>query len=513
MSAKASNDLSAPAARRVGAGWRLFPIGLLPPPALCLVALGLLPLVLLLVGQAALVRYLFPLLALALAGYLYVKSPQHYLGLCLWLFLLTPFVRRLVDAQIGWLQVNPVMLAPYLASSLMFFTVVAYLLRADFKTILPFVLIFASVAYGFVLSAVDGYIVSGGFDALRWCTPVFAAVFVLHHRRLAEELRSTVVRCFAWALPLLGLYGLLQFFSPMPWDLYWINDVDSYLAGRPRPYEIRVFSTMNSPQSFAIAAAVGLILIAAVARTVLWVTAAPGLIALLLTLSRSVIGGFVVGVLYLLVMSPRAVRARVGLFALATACVLVPALLAVPQLRDRLTHRFEQTMTLEDDASANSRMSQYAVFPVLMQQSVLGSGLAWKGDYAHLDDKQFVAIDSGIIETMVGLGVIAGSAYFIGFGICLVRLGQVAISSNNPFVHACAAIAICGVTQLPLQHVLIGEGGFMIWPFIGLGLAHGRSRRRRSTTGTRTRRSQRISVAPNHAQHHGPVKQPSGDVG
>ena len=67
---------------------------------------------------AAFVRWALPAGVTLAAGYLVLRQrPGGYVSLCLWSFLLTPFLRRVVDVHVGYSQANVIMLTPYLATS------------------------------------------------------------------------------------------------------------------------------------------------------------------------------------------------------------------------------------------------------------------------------------------------------------------------------------------------------------------------------------------------------------
>lgn len=461
--------------------------GVIPPLGLALVAFGLLPLLLLVTGQAEAIRIVFPLAAVAVGGLLYWKAPASYLGLTMWLFFVTPFVRRVVDEQEGWQHVSPIMLAPYLAAALSGVAAVSFAFKADRKQLWPFALIGLSIAYGFALDISNGRIASGAFSAVRWSVPVLVAIFLIHHRALRDQFVRVVLINFTVALPLLGLYGASQFAAPTPWDVYWMQETPGTPFGSPEPFELRVFSTMNSPQPLAMAMAAGILLFLCLHLPKHWFLAAPGFVALVLTMSRTVVGALACALIFLIAAAPPELRVRALRFALAAGLAAVPALLFLPGLSDRVLSRVEQTLELGDDGSAQSRANQYAHFPELVLRWPLGDGLSWKGTYSHLGggDRAELELDSGIIETVVGLGVLGALAYFAALFALLRRLLQRAIGSGDPLLLAAAAVAVCAVAQLPLQHAFINVMGFFAWLFVGLGLAE---RQQRASTRRRVRR-------------------------
>jgi len=99
--------------------------------------------VMILIRQADLLYYLYPALALLLGIFLYCRNRPMYLGYTLWIWFLTPLIRRLVDYQIGWHSISFVMLTPYLVTLIAVFTLLKHLPAMVSKRYLyPYLLLF-----------------------------------------------------------------------------------------------------------------------------------------------------------------------------------------------------------------------------------------------------------------------------------------------------------------------------------------------------------------------------------
>ena len=96
------------------------------------------------------VELAFPALALLIGATLYFRHPTLYLGFTWWLWFLTPEVRRLVDYQIGWNEISPVMIAPYLVSGMAALTLVRCLPQLLQPRLFPFALILMALNYAYV---------------------------------------------------------------------------------------------------------------------------------------------------------------------------------------------------------------------------------------------------------------------------------------------------------------------------------------------------------------------------
>jgi hypothetical protein len=101
-----------------------------------------------LAGAGGLLRLAYPAIALLVGLFLFKRYPVLYIGFTWWIAFLTPFVRRLIDWQSGWVDPSPVLLAPFLVMMLTGLTFVQYLPRYLRQDGLPFILSAAGVLYG-----------------------------------------------------------------------------------------------------------------------------------------------------------------------------------------------------------------------------------------------------------------------------------------------------------------------------------------------------------------------------
>jgi len=99
-------------------------------------------------GQGGTLRFAFPAAAMAVGFYLYWKHPVHYIAFAWWVWFLSPFIRRLVDHQSGWVDPSPVLRAPVLVSFIAGLGFLRYFLPAAREGGAPFALPFAGTVYG-----------------------------------------------------------------------------------------------------------------------------------------------------------------------------------------------------------------------------------------------------------------------------------------------------------------------------------------------------------------------------
>ena len=131
------------------------------------------------VGFAPVVAYALLLavvgVALALAG----RRSTAYVEFLLWVWLLTPGLRRIVDLHVGWTPLSPVMLAAPLAS----LAAVPAILRGrrlvhrDAQA--AFLVTLVALAYGVVVGVVRGSSVAAPLAALlTWAPPIVSGLYV-----------------------------------------------------------------------------------------------------------------------------------------------------------------------------------------------------------------------------------------------------------------------------------------------------------------------------------------------
>ena len=416
------------------------------------------------------VRWSFPAMSALVAGALVLRGRSaSYVTLCLWLFLLTPFVRRIVDGQVGYTHANVLMLAPYLAVAWAGLQAPRFFLNPGRTAQWPMALLFAAILYGFVLGIAAGRLFPATLDLLRWTMPPLLACFLMAKARDWEEI---CVELRAWAtlaLPLVSLYGLHQFVAPQVWDAIWMLNSGMSSIGQPRPFEVRVFSTVNSPASFAYYLDAMILITLSLKTPWRAPNVALGLAALAVTLVRSAWLGLVAGVLLLLA---RARRLRVSVLAIALAAVsLSPLALTNPRVEKMVSDRIETLMKVGNDKSYSARIRSYARSAQELSENPWGRGLGIANVASNYTDDAHV-VDGGPIEILISLGVLFGMIYMGAAALLLIA----AVMWPAPATHGdlfAAALAIATAQALAFTSVttVVGEIGILFWLAIGLVLA------------------------------------------
>lgn len=429
---------------------------------------------------AGLVRWSFPAMCALVAGWLALRGrAAPYLTFCLWLFLLTPLVRRVVDGQVGYSQGNVLMLAPYLAVAWAGLQAPRYFLTSGRPAQWPMALLFVAILYGFVLALAAGRIFPATLDLLRWSIPPLLACYIIAKAKdwgaICSELRAWAIL----ALPLVSLYGLYQFVAPPYWDAIWMLNSEMTSIGRPRPFEIRVFGTMNSPASLAYYLEALILLTLSLKLRVRWLSAALGVAALAVTLVRSAWLGLAVGLLLLLARAPLKVRSSVLVMIVASLC-FAPLALTNARVEKMVSERAESLFSVGQDKSYSDRMRSYNESLKEIEDKPWGQGLG-VANVASKYTQNSRVVDGGPIEILLSIGILFGSIYLAAAGLLLIAATMWPAPRAYGDVYV-AAVTIATVQALAFSSVttVVGEIGVLFWVAIGLVLASPRERPRLS---------------------------------
>ena len=429
-----------------------------------------------LTGRGGLLNLLYPLGALLVGLLLYLRYPALYVGFVWWVWFLTPEVRRLVDYQSGYHDQSPVMLAPFLVTGLTFFTLLRHSPKLRAFPLLPFGLVILGISYGYVVGFFKTGLSAVTFDLLGWLIPVIAAFHLVIRWRDYPDYRRVTQSTFLWGTLVMGTYGVLQFFNPPEWDRFWMRAVWPALnsIGNPEPFEVRVYSTLNSPGAFAEVIMAGLLLLSSGGFRG-WLVGSVGDISFLLSLVRAAWGGWVVGVISIAVYQG---RFALRLLPVLTVTVLfMMPLLYVNPVSETINDRLQTVFNLEQDTSLNARSSLYSDFLPRLSSNVLGQGLGSAGVAVYLETKggEFskygtYPTDSALISVPLTLGW-PGSLLYLGGLIMLVLRALRGKVGQDLFVAVSRGIVLAVLVQLASAQVLTNVSGMIIWYFLGLLLA------------------------------------------
>lgn len=457
---------TAAAASRSSAG-RLLQSSALPPAIFALVTAALLA-----AHQGGVVRLLFPIGALLIAGRLLATSSAGYVSFVLWLWALAPLVRRIADQQAGWQDASLVLLTPYLASGAGAARAVlacivdprrrAQLPAAPITFALPLFGAFCGISLGFAAGTPAAMI-----ETLNWVTPVLFGAYVATCTADVEAIESAVVTTFSKIAVVVGLYGAYQFLQLPPWDSLWMINSDMTSIGRAEALSVRVFSTMHSP------GVLGYFILLPIAfwfanprvRTLLPVCFAA--ITLLLSQVRSAWAALAVAAILILARMRLATALRVAVLAgIGVMCIL--PFLQLPDVAERVNARIETFKDMPNfDESASARTEGYLLTLDYMTTHPFGAGVG-----ANPPELDVVGVrDSTIISGFVQFGVVGMLIYTAGIVLMVTRIAAYYLQAPNPNALGIAAAGLGLISIFMLGIPTAAQPGILTWMAAGLATA------------------------------------------
>lgn len=439
---------------------------------------------------------MFFLLAAAMGGYWASRrSPWSLIILSFWFWSLAAFARRLIDYNTSFDPVNFVLVAPDVVVLFMVRDILTSRDLLKHRESLSGLLLLLPTCWGLGVNLVQGDIAQGVVAAVDWFSPIIYFYYVLAHWRRIGDAARLLPPFLVINGALMAAYGINQFFNPPAWDVYWMIEAKVNSIGWPRPYEVRVFGTLNTPGPLAFWTGTMLLLMLQF-RTRLTAYVVPALIfLLLLTLVRSMLAGTIVGLLLAASLGRGSTFKMLGVIVVAIGLGASAISAFDPDMSARLFDRVASVGNLGDDDSAIDRQRLYSRAPEALDSNPLGIGIGGIGRGAVVGQNgNLVSVDSGLIATPLALGWVGGLVYLAGTAAILAQALLVArqTRSATALYMAVAAIAIgLNLPFLPLE----GFNGVLVWLCASAALAVGigaREARRResghtllSTTGIR----------------------------
>ena len=423
-------------------------------------------------GAAALLRLVYPVTALAVGIFLYLRHPILYIGFTWWIWFLTPLAARLVDYRIGWDPTRQMLIAPYLVVFVTIATFLRHSPRASTQGSMPFVLPFIAVFYGLLIGLVHNSPLPVVRGLLDWLSPILFAFHLFINWRDYPSYRQNIQRIFIWAVLLLSIYAIYQFVVAPEWDRYWLIESKMYTSsGSPEPFGMRVWSTLHSPGPFASLMQTGLLLLFTSSGSLILPASALGYLSFLLTQVRSSWLGWLLGI----VMIFGSVKAHLQMRLMAMILIIIMSVIRLTNIEPSsnvVTNRLETFSELEKDTSFNERSESYERNLNLALSNLLGNGL---GNTWTLNEKtgelEVFVLDSGILDMFFTLGWVGAIPYLAGVMLIIFSVFQYAEARFDSFVSTARAISITFCVQLVGYSTMIGLSGMIMWGFLAMAMA------------------------------------------
>ncbi len=413
-------------------------------------------------------QYLFVLLSLLAPVFLVAKNKvADYIVFCLVLFLVTPFIRRLADSYLGYSPVSMIMMTPYIATPLSVILLATAAFGGRIRFPLPIVFMIASSTYGYLLAFLDGRVVAGTFDLLKSTLPPCFALLIAISPSHKKEIWSKVTGTFLLFVPLISIYGYYQYAYMPRWDALWMFNSELDSIGQPVPYEVRVFSILNSPAVCANIMMAAILWCLGAKTSLRWAALILGTFGLSLTMFRSAWIALAVGLLYVLSFGPVRTRLTVGA-AIGVIIFLAPPILVMTGTEEAIMTRVSSLFYLQSDNSASERSNTYQAFLNYFGDNLMGTGIGGSGVAgAKAGEGKVVVIDGGPLEVFSTLGIIFGPLYLGSFIYLCGSLIFLRPLGDNPELIGCKAILLAFLTLFASTTATGGESSFPMWLAVG----------------------------------------------
>lgn len=411
-------------------------------------------------GAGKILNVIFPLASLIVGLYLYFREPILYNGFTWWIWLLTPFIRRIADFRSIYTESSPMLLAPYLVTAISLITFLKHLPDARRLGGMPFVLAIIGTLYGYLIGLIS---ISNSFTVTRefldWMPPISFGFYLLINSQNFPAYYRNTRRVFLYGTLLTGIYGVYQSFTSPPWDVFWMintkmGDYDDSVVGG-----FRVFSTMQSIEPFSAFMAAGLIVLLTDSGFLRFPAAAFGYLSFALSLARSAWLGWLGGLMIFLVSLKAKYQIRFFIAIFVMMLLVVPAVTQGP-FADKISARLQTLSNVSEDNSFSARQENLTGNFEKNLFNVLGSGIGLGGS------------DNAILSILYSLGWIGTICYAGGLITLILQLFQKNNGDANLFLSTARAVVATCLIRLPANGTSInGIGGLMIWGFLGLTIA------------------------------------------
>lgn len=407
------------------------------------------------------VTLLFPIASLCVGFFLYSSYPILYIGFTWWLWFLTPLVRRLADMGSVYTEPSPILLTPFLVTSICLVTLYKQIptINRLGKLGTPFILSLIGLLYSLLVGTLTRTPSKLVIASLDWFTPVIFGFHIYVNWRNYPKYKRNFERVFLYGVLLVGVYGVIQYLLLPQWEVNWLRNapIDSICDGGFEALKCRVYSTLNSPEPFAGFMAAGLLLLLCNTSKLSMPAQIAGYLSFLLAMVRTSWLGWAVGFFFLIFSLKEKFQIRLIAVFLAIALCIFP-MTQIEQFSG-ITERFSTFTSLESDGSASARQDTY--------EEVVGDALTnWLGE--GLGGRQY---DSTLLALLMNLGWVGTTLYMGGVLLLIANLFYQSASSNDAFATATRGVVMTIIARLPLNSPLAGVQGIIFWAFLGIGVA------------------------------------------
>jgi hypothetical protein len=403
---------------------------------------------------------LFPAGSLYVGLWAFRRSSVLFAEFATTLFFFTPFVRRVVDFETGSREMT-IISTPFVVLLIPLFFVLMYWRKLVTKECAPFSYAIAAVLYGAFIACLHTEFPSAATGLITWLPPIAFGIYLVSERKNVLAVYDGMERAILGGTFFAGVYGVIQYFIVPAWDASWMRSIDMVTIGKPEPMEVRVFSTLNSPQVLAAFLLVGILLAYRKRSALKYPILMAGIASLALTSARSAWLGLLAGLAFHAFRASPREKVR-SLMAITGSVLLLVAVMNVPDLSESLTSRFSSFTDLKHDESALDRQATYAQVSEMLQRSPAGIGLGVDNGMGDAEN------DSSVVAVLLSLGLPGALVFAVAICVCAYRLFSANATRELPQLLGLQSCFVGLAVESPLNCVVNGQIAFLLWSVIGL---------------------------------------------
>lgn len=420
--------------------------------------------------------YAYVVIGVIIGWILYRKCVPCFPFFALWVWIITPGIRRLSDWNLGELSGGILMVTPYLVTGFAWLTAIKYAKGLKRREAFPYLIASIPVVFSFFIGWENHGFYPAFYAFLQWIIPIGFGLHLALQWRIYPLLQRNLHKFFVWGILFSAAYAITQFVVLPEWDRIWMINVNMRSIGVAEPYHVRVFSTLNSPGPYAVFTMAGLVYLfglmnlGAKARLAIFL----GYPAFLLTLVRSSWGGWMVGVALLSIMfgPQQGVKliVKIIIFMFFIMALMIPFVDS-----EFISNRVSTFSNLDEDVSFISRLSQYKQISSDIIVNPVGHGLGVLGEPGNVVNSEVVdrygAFDSGLLEIPYMLGWVGGFVYIMALVMLCVRIAKNLVQREDRYILIYCAIILAIISQLVFGPAHRGVSGVLLWGIIGISMS------------------------------------------
>jgi hypothetical protein len=405
------------------------------------------------------------------------SRPRLYIAFTFLLYLFTPLIRRMEDFESSYHDPSAILAAPLVVSLLSLLALPALLRQSSGRKLmrlLPFSAALLAVFYGVAIGFFKSEPIELVRPSLEWLAPLAFGAYSFFHAA-EHDVIALIERISLLSIISLGIYGVFQFIDPMPWDIFWLQNFNQThfqpSFGQPERFGIRLFSTLNSPQTFAALLAYAFPVFAMLRSNVLSLMLMPLLLlCLALTQSRSQLFTVAVACVLLLIFARGRALFRLGVLAAMIAATLTLGAVS-PDISNKISDRLNSFGNLKYDESAVSRRNGMRLALEMIATEPFGQGIGFPDGEAFeksdLHNKYGVDThDLGLVEVGVSFGYLGGLLYAGGFAFALVLIARRFFAGDRGHLGVLVAI-FSSLATMATVNLFLGLPGIWLWGAVG----------------------------------------------